>query len=178
MKVLVLVSALGACGAFAPRTFPIATRRSLLRSSPDDTSDEAAAAPAVEPTSFATDISATTTTVPALYGWVPDDALPCYGLPGALAPTGYFDPLGFCQAGISLNDVKRYREAEVQHGRVAMRTFVCLFRYRGNHAGARWSSRRKKLHHDTHPALFDSSTSPLPYSTYSGHGGIFGGRSH
>jgi hypothetical protein len=126
MKVLILVSALGACGAFAPPTSPMVTRRSLLRSSPDETSDETAAAPAVVPTSFATDISATTTTtMPALYGWVADDALPCYGLPGALAPTGYFDPLGFCQAGISLNDVKRYREAEVQHGRVAMRTFVC-----------------------------------------------------
>jgi hypothetical protein len=53
-------------------------------------------------------------------GWTPDDTKPCYGLPGAVAPTGYFDPLGFCQTGISLNDVKRYREAEIQHGRVAM----------------------------------------------------------
>lgn len=53
-------------------------------------------------------------------GWTPDANAPCYGLPGVVAPTGYFDPLGFCQKGISLNDVKRYREAEVQHGRVAM----------------------------------------------------------
>jgi len=53
-------------------------------------------------------------------GWVPDSNLPCYGLPGAIAPTGFFDPLGFSQKGISLNDVKRFREAEVQHGRVAM----------------------------------------------------------
>lgn len=52
--------------------------------------------------------------------WVPDANLPCYGLPGAIAPTGYFDPIGFAQTGISLNDVKRFREAEVQHGRVAM----------------------------------------------------------
>jgi hypothetical protein len=37
-----------------------------------------------------------------------------------LAPTGFFDPLGFSRTGISLNEVKRYREAEVQHGRVAM----------------------------------------------------------
>ena len=42
-------------------------------------------------------------------GWVPDSNLPCYGLPGAIAPTGYFDPLGFAQTGISLNDVKRFR---------------------------------------------------------------------
>jgi len=53
-------------------------------------------------------------------GWVPDESKPCFGLPGAVAPTGFFDPLGFCQVGIPINDVKRYREAEVQHGRVAM----------------------------------------------------------
>jgi hypothetical protein len=53
-------------------------------------------------------------------GWVPDKSKPCWGLPGAVAPTGYFDPLGFCQKGISLNDVKRTRESEVMHGRVAM----------------------------------------------------------
>lgn len=58
--------------------------------------------------------------VAAINGWSPDSTKPCFGLPGAIAPTGYFDPLGFCQNGISLNDVKRYREAEVQHGRVAM----------------------------------------------------------
>jgi len=56
----------------------------------------------------------------AINGWIPDSNKPCYGLPGAIAPTGYFDPLGFSQVGISLNEVKRYREAEVQHGRVAM----------------------------------------------------------
>jgi hypothetical protein len=57
-------------------------------------------------------------------GWVPDEYKPCYGLPGVVAPTGYFDPIGFCQTGISLNDVKRYRESEVQHGRVAMLAVV------------------------------------------------------
>lgn len=58
--------------------------------------------------------------VVTINGWSPNAELPCYGLPGAVAPTGYFDPLGFAQTGISLNDVKRYREAEVMHGRVAM----------------------------------------------------------
>jgi hypothetical protein len=58
--------------------------------------------------------------ISAVNGWTPDDSKPCFGLPGSVAPTGYFDPLGFCQKGISLNDVKRYREAEVHHGRVAM----------------------------------------------------------
>jgi len=56
----------------------------------------------------------------AINGWIPDDSAKCYGLPGAVAPTGYFDPLGFAQPGITLNEVKRNREAEVMHGRVAM----------------------------------------------------------
>jgi hypothetical protein len=56
----------------------------------------------------------------AINGWVPDESKPCYGLPGAIAPTGYFDPIGFCRYGNTLSDIKRYREAEVQHGRVAM----------------------------------------------------------
>ena len=43
----------------------------------------------------------------------------CYGLPGAIAPFGEFDPLGVLQDK-SLADVYRLREAEVQHGRVAM----------------------------------------------------------
>mgnify|MGYP001232548875 CR=1 FL=1 len=58
--------------------------------------------------------------VAPINGWVADESLPCYGLPGALAPTGFFDPLGFAQKGISLEEVKRNREAEVMHGRVAM----------------------------------------------------------
>merc|ERR1712127_1163352 len=58
--------------------------------------------------------------VAPINGWVPDESLPCFGLPGAIAPTGFFDPLGFAQKGISLNEVKRNREAEVMHGRVAM----------------------------------------------------------
>lgn len=27
-------------------------------------------------------------------GWVPDSKKPCFGLPGVVAPTGYFDPIG------------------------------------------------------------------------------------
>merc|ERR1712087_772864 len=62
----------------------------------------------------------TESNIAPINGWIPDSSKECYGLPGAVAPTGYFDPIGFAQKGISLNDVKRYREAEVQHGRVAM----------------------------------------------------------
>ncbi|CAB9509961.1 chloroplastic [Seminavis robusta] len=40
-------------------------------------------------------------------------------IPGALAPTGLFDPLGFA-AKADEPTLKRYREAELTHGRVAM----------------------------------------------------------
>ena len=48
-----------------------------------------------------------------LNGWVPDSKAFCYGLPGALAPVGEFDPLGFAKDA-NLDTIKRYREAEVQ----------------------------------------------------------------
>merc|ERR1712025_928263 len=38
---------------------------------------------------------------------------------GAIAPVGLFDPLGFAEKA-DANTLKRYREAEVTHGRVAM----------------------------------------------------------
>mmetsp|Transcript_38169 Transcript_38169/g.92065 ORF Transcript_38169/g.92065 Transcript_38169/m.92065 type:complete len:220 (+) Transcript_38169:101-760(+) len=40
-------------------------------------------------------------------------------MPGALAPMGFFDPLGFAEKADE-KTLKRYREAEVTHGRVAM----------------------------------------------------------
>ena len=40
-------------------------------------------------------------------------------LPGVLAPVGFFDPLGFA-AKADEGTLKRYREAELTHGRVAM----------------------------------------------------------
>ncbi|KAK1746667.1 chlorophyll a-b binding domain-containing protein [Skeletonema marinoi] len=40
-------------------------------------------------------------------------------LPGALAPMGFFDPLGFAEKADEAT-LKRYREAEVTHGRVSM----------------------------------------------------------
>jgi Chlorophyll A-B binding protein len=48
--------------------------------------------------------------------------VPAYSLgsiPGALDPTGLFDPLGF-GAKAGPDTLKRYREAELTHGRVAM----------------------------------------------------------
>merc|ERR1711865_894462 len=51
--------------------------------------------------------------------FVPDSSAFAYGLPGALDPVGDFDPLGFSE-GKDFETVKQYREAELQHGRVAM----------------------------------------------------------
>jgi hypothetical protein len=44
-------------------------------------------------------------------------------IPGALAPVGIFDPLGFA-AKADEPTLKRYREAELTHGRVAMLAVV------------------------------------------------------
>jgi hypothetical protein len=43
----------------------------------------------------------------------------CYGLPGAIAPVGEFDPLGFSR-DIDQLEMNRLREAELTHGRVGM----------------------------------------------------------
>merc|ERR1712125_166575 len=40
-------------------------------------------------------------------------------LPGVLAPVGFFDPLGFAEKA-DAKTMKRYREAELAHGRVSM----------------------------------------------------------
>ena len=47
-------------------------------------------------------------------------------LPGALAPVGFFDPAGFA-AKADEGTLKRYREAELTHGRVAMLATVGFF---------------------------------------------------
>jgi len=43
----------------------------------------------------------------------------CYGLPGAIAPAGEFDPANLLD-GKSKSEVYRLREAEITHGRVGM----------------------------------------------------------
>jgi hypothetical protein len=100
MKLVVLFTAVAATTAFAPSASMKANV--ALRSTTDGPAEPEVAL------------------VTPLNGWVPDESLPCFGLPGVIAPTGYFDPIGFSRAGITLNEVKRYREAEVMHGRVAM----------------------------------------------------------
>merc|ERR1711981_665678 len=56
---------------------------------------------------------------PTVNGWTADPTKFCAGLPGAVAPLGEFDPLGFTK-GLPVQEIKRFREAEVTHGRVAM----------------------------------------------------------
>jgi len=51
--------------------------------------------------------------------WTPDENAFAYGLPGSLSPVPDFDPVGFA-AEADLNTMKKYREAETMHGRVAM----------------------------------------------------------
>lgn len=60
-----------------------------------------------------------------LNGWVPDESAFAWGLPGSLAPVGEFDPLNFAE-NTPLGTMKQWREAETQHGRVAMLAAIGL----------------------------------------------------
>jgi len=52
-------------------------------------------------------------------GWTADPSAFCWGLPGNIAPVGNFDPIGLSK-DLDLTEMKRFREAEVTHGRVSM----------------------------------------------------------
>ena len=60
-----------------------------------------------------------------LNGWIATDSSEdCYGLPGTMdEKIGMFDPLSF-NKGQTLNQMKRFRESEVMHSRVAMMAVV------------------------------------------------------
>lgn len=123
MKLAILSAAVGAACAFAPSQSFVTTSSSSLSMSTETEEDVtysilSETAPA-EPDFNPDQVNAADASPTPINGWVPDESLPCYGLPGAVAPTGFFDPLGFAQKGITLNEVKRNREAEVMHGRVA-----------------------------------------------------------
>lgn len=116
---------LGAACAFAPSSLKTSTPSVRLSAEPEDEKVVYSVLSEPDP-SFSVESKgeSAAAAVEPINGWVPDDSKPLFGLPGAVAPTGYFDPIGFAQFGISLNDVKRYREAEVQHSRVAMLAVV------------------------------------------------------
>merc|ERR1719201_3248593 len=63
---------------------------------------------------------ATTSLAAATRGaYDPSDFSDVQSLPGILDPTGFFDPANLA-ADASPSELKRYREAELTHGRVAM----------------------------------------------------------
>jgi len=110
MQLAILATLIGSAAAFAPSA-SVGSASSGLRMS-EPTTDDAAPVVEAEESPF----------VPApvaINGWVSDASAACYGLPGSSSPLGFFDPLGFTKDA-DLNTVKRYREAEVMHGRVAM----------------------------------------------------------
>ena len=105
LSISLLAAIIGGASAFAPSSN---TPRSVVVSKMSSESVDADIAGAV---------------VEPINGWVPDASKPCFGLPGAVSPLGYFDPLGFCK-GRDLVGVKRFREAEVLHARVAMMAVI------------------------------------------------------
>merc|ERR1711865_2866 len=68
-------------------------------------------------------VSRSSETIPSINGWTADESSFCAGLPGAIAPFGNFDPLEFTK-DLTVNEIKRYREAGVTHGRVSMLAVV------------------------------------------------------
>lgn len=103
MKLAILsITAGAACAFTSPMTSSIGATSLRMSEAPEEP-----AAPIIAP----------------INGWVPDASAPCYGLPGAVSPLGFFDPLGFTK-DMDLNGVKRFREAEIMHGRVAMMATV------------------------------------------------------
>mmetsp|Transcript_7469 Transcript_7469/g.15467 ORF Transcript_7469/g.15467 Transcript_7469/m.15467 type:complete len:240 (+) Transcript_7469:137-856(+) len=113
MKLAILSATIGAACAFAPSSSNLVA--SSLRMSESEIGEP------VTPDEIENVV--TKPFVAPINGWVPDESLPCYGLPGAISPLGFFDPLGFTK-DMELRGVKRFREAEIMHGRVAMMATV------------------------------------------------------
>ena len=105
MKSVAILSLLaGNAAAFAPSQSRTAQSSSLFMSEPVDAVVEEKE---IKPT------------YPTVNGWTADPSKFCAGLPGALSPLGEFDPVGFTK-DLPVQEIKRFREAEVTHGRVAM----------------------------------------------------------
>jgi len=109
MKLAITLSLLlTGAAAFAPATPFHATRVSKLAMAdvaPEETPVEEEPEPAF--------------VWPTVNGWTADPDKFCAGLPGATSPLGDFDPLGFTK-DLPVQEIKRFREAEVTHGRVSM----------------------------------------------------------
>lgn len=120
MKLIVLSSAIIATSAFTTPSTNSRLSFAVRSTEQDQVQDQTTASPLESEISAPEVEVAASPAVASINGWTPDAYLPCFGLPGVVAPTGFFDPLGFAQKGISLNDIKRNRESEVMHGRVAM----------------------------------------------------------
>jgi hypothetical protein len=106
-KNMKLISALSLITAASAFTSSPAPRSSLSSLRSTEAAVEEAAAPAY----------------PTINGWTADPSAFCAGLPGNIAPVGNFDPLGLTNDK-SVEEIKRFREAEVTHGRVAMMATV------------------------------------------------------
>ena len=108
MKLFLSLAALvGSASAFAPSTIQ-STKSFSLSMSEATVEDVEEVAPVEEKPLY-----------PTINGWTADPEAFCAGLPGATAPFGNFDPLGFTK-DLTVDEIKRYREAEVTHGRVGM----------------------------------------------------------
>jgi len=107
-RTLVLLALASSAVAFTPPAASSATRSAVRIAA--DVAVEPTPPPAPKP-------------VTKYNGWAADAKLPCYGLPGAVSPLGFFDPLGFSK-DTDLGTVKRLREAEVMHGRICMMAVV------------------------------------------------------
>eukprot|EP00984_Skeletonema_dohrnii_P014881 scaffold6350_cov78-Skeletonema_dohrnii-CCMP3373.AAC.1 len=105
MKLAILSAAIAGASAFAPST--TAPQLTALRMS----EVEEVAAPVAAVEEVAEPAMPEVEVVAPLNYWVPDESAPCFGLPGAVAPLGFFDPLGFSK-GKDVDGVKRLREAE------------------------------------------------------------------
>uniref|UniRef100_A0A7S4K623 Plastid light harvesting protein n=1 Tax=Odontella aurita TaxID=265563 RepID=A0A7S4K623_9STRA len=123
MKLAILSATVGAACAFSPSVpSSTSTASSHLRMSTESTDETVPATPLETSSEEAIPEVQDATPAGVAIGslsWFPDESKPCYGLPGASAPLGFFDPLGFTK-DMELLGVKRFREAEIMHGRVAM----------------------------------------------------------
>jgi Chlorophyll A-B binding protein len=120
LSLTLIASTMGTAWAFAPLAVVSSSKSSSLCMS------------SAEPEMTVVEDVVVVPKVAPINGWVPNEALPCYGLPGAIGPFGYFDPLGFCKER-ELGGVKRFREAEIMHGRVAVSASTNEMTYGGQY---------------------------------------------